>query len=256
MARPTSSVHINADRLVHSASPHVQTRAVIAEWQRIAHRPATLRKVNAWPFMPKEVDDLDQVLELCGFGRPIDDSEADKMLWHMVVQARTDELACQVVFHRMLPSLIAIARRRGKQVSGGITAAMGEVMGAAYFVIRTFPYERRAHKIASNIARDTEYHAFTRETRLVRVPEVHLSDAMMAILPDDDTPMSSWDELAWIISEAENRGLDSFHAEILRDLGNGLNSEEIGERIGKKPRTVRNHRRAAIDSARDVLRVP
>jgi DNA-binding CsgD family transcriptional regulator len=35
-----------------------------------------------------------------------------------------------------------------------------------------------------------------------------------------------------------------------------MNSEEIGEKIGKKPRTVRNHRRAAIDSARDVLRVP
>ena len=63
-------------------------------------------------------------------------------------------------------------------IAGGIDAALGDIIPAAWVVIRTFPHRRRPVKIAANIALDSEYHAFVRDARLRRVQEVPVSPEM------------------------------------------------------------------------------
>ncbi len=228
-------------------------RQIIDEWARLAYRPAVLRRVNSWDFMPHSVDNLDQLLELCGFGRPVNDDAGDNMLWHLVRLAEHDDLAARVVLHRVMPALMAIGRRRGKIMKGGTTAAMSEVLAAAWMVIREFPHERRRTKIASNIVRDAEYYAFVRERRLVRVEERQVEDRVLAWLFDAHRPGFSEMSFDDVLQIALDRGVERRHIELLSKLGSGQHGEEIAVEWGVSARTVRNYRRQAIDAVRKVL---
>ena len=239
--------------LVRSTVRQGPARLVIDEWNRIAHRRATIRRVNSWEFLPRPVEDLNDLLILCGFSRPVDDSDADHVLWHVVRRAEHDDLAAQVALHRVMPALLAIARRRGRLLAGGSSAAMNEVLPAAWMVIRTYPHDRRPVKVASNIVRDSEYMAFVRPHRLRRVEEIAVEDEKLAfILPTDDpwAPTTGLDE---VLYEAETCGVAREHIDLLRALGDGVHGEQIAEQKGLSARTIRNHRRAAIDAVRDAV---
>lgn len=242
--------------LVWSTTSSGPGRQIIDEWARLAHRPAVLRRVNSWDFLPQSVDNLDQLLEMCGFGRPVDDAAGDNMLWNIVRLAEHDELAARVALHRVMPALMSIARRRGKIMKGGMSAAMSEIVASAWMVIRQFPYERRRNKIASNIVRDAEYFAFVRESRLVRVKEVNVDNDILSWLCDDITESMNdmtFDEL--LVTAAE-RGVEQRHIDLLSKLGAGIHGSEIAEQWGVSARTVRNYRRAAIDAVREALLIP
>ena len=227
-------------------------RLVIEEWNRIARRPAVLRRVNAWEFMPREVEHLDELLALCGFGTAVDDSAGDHMLWNVVRLAADDDLAVQVVIHRILPALMAVARRRGRIVPGGPTAAMGELLATAWIVVRTYPWQRRLDKVAANLVRDCEYHAFVRTARLKRVDEVCVEDDILGIL-SGGTGESADIDLDDVLCEAEQQGVGAEHLELLRELAGGRHGHEIALDRGMSPRTIRNKRRAAIDAVRGAL---
>ena len=239
--------------LVWSTTTRGPGRQIIDEWSRLVHRPAVLRRVNSWDFLPHSVDNLDQLLELCGFGRAVDDAAGDNLLWHVVRLAEHDEIAARVALHRVMPALMSVARRRGKIVRGGMNAAMTEIVSAAWMVIRQFPHERRRHKIASNIVRDAEYHAFVRESRLVRVAEVNVDERVLTWLSDgkiDPIDDIGFDEL---LCTAAERGVEPRHIELLAKLGAGVHGSEIAREWGVSPRTVRNYRRIAIEAVREAL---
>ena len=59
-------------------------------------------------------------LPALGFGGAVDDSDSDHLLWHMVVLAEHDLLAARIVLHRVMPALLAVAKRRGAIIAGGI----------------------------------------------------------------------------------------------------------------------------------------
>ncbi len=239
--------------LVWSTTKGGPGRQIIDEWARLAYRPAVLRRVNSWEFMPHSVDNLDQLLELCGFGKAIDDAAGDNMLWHLVRLAEKDELAARVVLHRVMPALLAIGRRRGKIMKGGTNVAMTELLSSAWMVIREFPHERRRAKIASNIVRDAEYYAFVRERRLVRVDERQVEDRVLAWLFDANRPGMNEMTLDEVLQVAVDRGVERRHIELLSKLGSGQHGEEIAVEWGVSSRTVRNYRRLAIDAVREVL---
>lgn len=241
--------------LVWSTTSSGPGRQIIDEWARLAHRPAVLRRVNSWDFLPQPVEHLDQLLELCGFGRAVDDAAGDNMLWHVVRLAEHDELAARVALHRVMPALMAVARRRGKIMKGGMSAAMSEIVASAWMVIRQFPHERRRHKIASNIVRDAEYFAFVREARLVRVQEVNVENDVLTWLFDDKAESINEMTFDELLCAAAERGVEPKHIELLAKLGAGIHGHDIAEEWGVSARTVRNYRRAAIDAVREALLV-
>lgn len=240
-------------RLVWSTATSGPSRQIIDEWERIVHRPRVIRRVNSWDFLPHPVEDLDQLLELCGFGKAADDSVADNILWHVVRLASHDDLAAQVVLHRVLPSVMSIARRRGRIVRGGTSAAMSELIATAWIVIKQFPHDRRRSKIAANLVRDIEYYAFVRDARLKKVTEAQVGDSMLNHIIERPGDVVSDIELGEVLAEAEELGVEREHIELLGKLGAGMHGDEIALEWGVSPRTVRNHRRRAIDAVREVL---
>lgn len=100
--------------LVWSTVTSGPVRQFIDEWARLSHRPSVLRRVNAWDFLPRPVEDLDDLLTVCGFGMPYDDVAGDLVLWHMTRLAAHDDLAARVCLHRIMPAVMSVARRRGR----------------------------------------------------------------------------------------------------------------------------------------------
>ena len=237
--------------LVYSTVTSGPARRVIDEWEHLRSRRTTLRTVNSWDFMPHAVDDLDDVLELCGFGRAIDDHDGDKLLWHLVKHAETCDIAARIVLHRILPALMAMAKRRGQLTHGGMEAAMSDILATAWCVIREYPHQRRHHKVAANLVRDTEYHAFVRHHRLRHVDETQVGDEMLQRMIESNTNDTSY-EIVDVLNEAAEMGVDPRHLELLREFASGRTSDDIAARLGVSSRTVRNHKRNAVDAMRDA----
>jgi len=229
------------------------SRQIVDEWTRYSRRPAILRHVNAWEFMPRRVEHLDEVLELAGFGRAIDDADGDQFLWHLVREAEHDDIAARIVLHRMMPSIMNMARRRGPVFHGGIEAAMNDAIGTAWMIIRTFPHQRRTRKIAANIARDTENYAFVRQHRLRRVPEVQVGDEMLRDAFEYRYTPDSANDFDDVMAEARENGARRRHIELLQRLASGEHSRDIAAETGISPRTVRQHRKDAVEEVRRVL---
>lgn len=224
-----------------SAGP---ARDMINEWERLRRRPATLRHVNQWGFLPRSVSDLDEVLELAGFGRAIDDVDGDRVLWHLVREGEHDDIAARIVLHRILPPLMAIAKRRGRVVQGGAHVAMVDVLATAWFVIRQYPHHRRHHKVAVNLVRDIEYNAFVRHHRLRHVDEHQVGDDVLYQLIENNC--DSYEGLAIVLQDAEDMGVDEKHIALLRKFSEGKRNEDVAKIMGISSRTVRNYKRSAI----------
>lgn len=239
--------------LVWSTVTSGPARDMINEWERLRRRPAILRHVNAWDFLPQPINDLDQLLELSGFGRPIDDAEGDALLWLLVREAEHDDIAARVVLHRLLPPLMAMARRRGRVVHGGASTAMVDILAQAWFVIRQYPHHRRHHKVAANLVRDIEYHAFVRHHRLRHVDERYVGDDLLYQLVQDtsSTGTSSWDA---VVNDAVAMGVDEQHLKLLQYFIDGSCNDDVAQVLGVSSRTIRNYKRAAIDAIQDAYR--
>ena len=229
------------------------SRQIIDEWARYARRPAIVRHVNSWAFMPRRIEHLDEVLELAGFGRAIDDTDGDQFLWHLVREAEHDEVAARIVLHRMMPSIMNMARRRSRVFQGGLEMAINDAVGTAWMIIRTFPHQRRPRKIAANIAKDTEYYAFVRQHRLKRVKEQQVGDEILRGVFEDPQTHGDSKDFDNAMAEAEESGVKAHHIELLNRLANGEHSRDIAAAEGVSPRTVRQHRKDAVDEVRRVL---
>ena len=236
---------LNSDTpLVWSTISTGPARDMINEWERLRRRPATLRHVNNWPFLPRPVSDLDEVLELAGFGRAIDDVDGDQLLWHLVREGEHDNIAARIVLHRILPPLMAMAKRRGRVVQGGAQTAMVDVLATAWFVIRQYPHHRRHHKVAANLVRDIEYNAFVRHHRLRHVDESQVGDDVLYQLIENN--VFSYDGLTHVLQDAQEMGVDEKHISLLREFSKGKKNEDVAEMMGISSRTVRNYKRSAI----------
>lgn len=236
---------LNSDTsLVWSTISAGPARDMINEWERLRRRPPTLRHVNTWEFLPRPVTDLDEVLEFAGFGRAIDDVDGDRVLWHLVREGEHDDLAARIVLHRILPPLMAIAKRRGRVVQGGAQVAMVDILATAWFVIRQYPHHRRRHKVAANLVRDIEYNAFVRHHRLRHVDEHQVGDDVLYQLLENNC--ASYEGLAIVLQDAQDMGVDEKHIALLREFSEGKRNEEVAQLMGISSRTVRNYKRSAI----------
>ena len=127
---------------------------------------------------------------------------------------------------------------------------MNEAIGAAWLAIRQFPHHRRHHKIAANLVRDIEYHAFVREYRLKRVTESQIGNEMMVNVPHDPQIDPLAERLDDVLCEALENGVSVEHIVLLERLAHGETTDQLAQEVGLSTRTLRNRRRDAINAVR------
>lgn len=236
---------------VHHPSAHLPViRHLVEEWSMMSIRNQNLRRINGWGLPGTPINNLDDVLVRAGFGTGITDSNGDQYLLLLVRRAAQDELAARIVLQRILPPLLAIARRRGRIIRGGIDEALTETLSHAWELIRTYPAERRPAKVAANLVRDAEYFAFVRDSRK-RTVAVDIKPAdELERLAEPQQECSASDELWRLLYEADQKGMTPKRLDVLRRLANGESFELVAADYGVAIRTVRTWRKEGITELR------
>ena len=240
-----------------SIPPANFTDRLRAEWSARCHVPDLHRRLVAWGLDHVTVsttDPLGDVLRAVGFDAPWDDTAADVRLARLVAAAAADELAARIVLQRILPGLVGIGMRRGR-LGDGVAPCVDELVGTAWMVIRSYPIERRPHRVAANLLRDIEYQAFVRPTRLAhcerevpREPD-RLPDAT------DGGRTEPMFELVAALDEAVRRGLSDDDRRLLALAASTHRADDATEALGISDRTWRARKRAAAERAGALLRV-
>jgi len=232
------------------------------EWQRLSRCPRSVRTANSWRLCPEDFASLDDLLAAAGFRGKKCDSVADQVLARLVRRAATDPLAARIVLQRVMPPMVAIARRRGKSCGGGFDEAMASVLSHVWEVIRTYQIERRPAKIAANIVRDTEYFAFVRGNRS-RPLHVSLDEmpehATMKLATDADgnrlsggygpAEIASSVLVRELLREARMNDLSAQSTRVLEALCDKTLAEYAAA-LGISERMARNIRREAVNELR------
>lgn len=213
-------------------------------------RNYNIRQVNGWGLPGTAISNLDDVLVRAGFGTGVSDSIGDQYLLLLVKRAAHDELAARIVLQRILPPLLAIARRRGRITRGGIDEALTETLSYAWELIRTYPAERRPAKVAANLVRDAEYFAFVRNSRKRTVAiDIKPADELERLAEPPQEGTAS-DELWRLLHEADQKGMTPKRLDVLRRLANGESFELVAADYGVAIRTVRTWRKEGITELR------
>lgn len=236
-----------------------------SEWARLLRCPDVLNEVNRWGLQSTRFWSLDDVLRATGYRGDKLDCVADQVFAGLVRRAATDPVAARIALQRVLPPIVAIARRRGRAHNLGFEQAFGRVLSHAWEVIVTYPIERRPTKIAANIVRDTEYFAFVRDDRRRPVHESiddgrDYSDPMFATdlhgyaLNPKGRPQApdSADELRELLQEARRSQVSERSLRILIALST-QSTEEFAQANGITARTARTWRRDAINELRERM---
>lgn len=195
--------------------------------------------------------DLEGLLVAAGY-RPRSDPAtagdpvaADECLAELVRSAATDPLAARIVLQRLLPGLLAIARRRGH---GGWTRthlAFDELLAASWVVIRRFPIDRRPHRVAAHLLQDIEYQAFTRPARLRRVVAEPTAPADLDRPVEGRHGCSPFEEVVEVLLDGRQAGLAPDDLRLAADLASGRPLAECAAERGVRERTER-YRRARV----------
>ncbi|MEO5975347.1 MAG: helix-turn-helix domain-containing protein [Ilumatobacteraceae bacterium] len=236
---------------IHHPSAHLPViRHLVDEWSMMGSRSHNLRQVNGWGLPGTPLISLDDVLVRAGFGTGVADSNGDQYLLLLVKRAAHDELAARIVLQRILPPLLAIARRRGRIIRGGVDEALTETLSHAWELIRTYPAERRPAKVAANLVRDAEYFAFVRNSRKKTVAVVIKPADELERLAEPQQISSPSDELWRLLHEADQKGMTPKRLDVLRRLANGDSFELLAADYGVAIRTVRTWRKEGITELR------
>jgi len=256
MTQQTASATAHT-RLIRTNPTNRALRGVLAEWDAVTVNRRAVRRANTWGLPGEPVATLDEMVRRAGFSQPKQCDEADAYLLALVKIAADDPLAARIVLQRILPPLIGIARRRGNRIGGGVDTAISDLLTQAWFVITSYPVERRPRKIAANIVRDIEYFEYVannrqRKTTVQFVEHQHFTVAESPLALSSSHPGPD-DDIRIFMLELERRGVNPVRIEILRLSCDGWRSAEIGERLGLKERTARWQRAAALSAAREII---
>jgi ATP/maltotriose-dependent transcriptional regulator MalT len=199
---------------------------------------------------------LDDIVALAGrvpptapIGSEADDvvARCDALLATLVQLAEHDDLALRVVLQRLMPGLVAAARRRA---GAALAEGFDEVVGAAVAVVRSHGADHRPH-LAARLVRAAEYHAFVRPHRRqmvqVAVAPQHLERA-------DTRVTHAFDELVELLVVA-HRHLGQRDLQLVRLIMSGATPPQMAEALQVSVRTVTNHRHALVHRLRQAALV-
>ena len=215
------------------------------EWTRLRTLPEHLRTASTWRIVDRPVDSLDEILVAVGYeGERMPDTE--RRLRQLVALARDDELAARVVIQRILPALLAVVRRRRGQADD----VFEELIGAAWIAVRTYNPTRSPGSIAAALISDADYNAFRADTR-------RRSSTERPVDPQADDVAhvhepSSCEQLAELLADAADAGVDADDLELLRQLLAAPTTIQLAEVLQITPRTIRNRRDRITSRLREV----
>jgi hypothetical protein len=176
-----------------------------------------------------------------------DDDIADVALATAVRRAATDEGAARLVLERILPGLVAIARRRSGLSVGSTADELHEVVATAWIAIRTYPIERRPRRIASNLVRDAEYLMYVKHARVRQVDET--ASAVLPDLAPSSTATSTAAEIVDLLIDGRAAGLDRDNLALFGRLAlTDVSVFALADELVITPRTVLNRRKATAQA--------
>jgi DNA-binding CsgD family transcriptional regulator len=245
-------------------SPVVRRTDLLArldlEWDALRRRPSVVQRASRWQLGITFVS-LDEIVCAAGFWstrearlaaatRPsAEGPSADEVLVRLVTAARHDPVAARVVLQRLLPGLVARARRWVGHDDDA--EAVDELVTAAWTVIRTYPIERRSAYLVARLLRDTEYQAFVKPTR--RLGTHTATDPARLDRPApverDPEPLA---ELAELVAIGRATVLTDDDIELVRLLVSGRPLHEVAAERKVSVRTVWNHRESLVHRLRQV----
>lgn len=237
------------------ATDRTSAQFLFAEWDQLRGEPRSVRRARSWDLPGEPPHDLDEVLRRAGYSGDRHCDDADRYLYGLVRIAATDDLAARVVLQRILPGLVAAARRRGRVQAEGQRRVFDELLATSWVLIRTFPVERRTRRIAANLLRDAEYHTYVRAQRLrARALEV-LTDELHRSPSDDLDPgrlvvEDPRRELTELLDQLTAAGLAPDDVALLRALGEGESVHSVAGRLRVSDRAVRARRARVIERVR------
>ena len=216
----------------------------------LARRPDAVARANRWGVVPWRLAHLDELLRATGFG--VEDTAAHNLvLARLVVIGRHDELAARVAMQRVLPGLLATARRRRCFERN----AFEELAGAAWLAIRSCRAEAKEH-VAAYLVRDAAYRAFTAPSRRRSATEIAVDPRTLDEEPAVER-VGPCEELALLLADARESGVPGADIDLFRQLADVGSPGRVARIREVTPRTIRNHRdraaarlrQAALDAA-------
>ena len=177
--------------------------------------------------------------------------EPNDVVRRLLGVARADELAARIVLQRVLPGL----RQRANRWSFGdfqpdSDGALGDLVGVAWLLIRSYDVEQRRGFAVANLVRDSAYYAFIAPKRRRSSGECPTDPLSM----NDQQPApesSPCTELAELLVEAHRAGVDRGELELVRHLAAGDGTTEaLAERDHVTSRAIRYRRTRAIEHLR------
>ena len=242
--RPSESAAADDAPMPTTVCHSVPSRCPLAvrlqrEWLALSQRRAVVRRAQNWG-LGLSFSSLDDLLAATGHravGAPAP-----------VEELPAEVVAARVLLQRLLPGLVAAARRWERR-HGTATDAFDEVVAAAWVVVREYPYERRPHHLVANLLRDAEYHAFIRPRRRLVVHVPVATDRLDR--PVDHERLDPLRELADVV--ACTPLLTAHEHELLVLLLSGRTTLDIAAELHVSERTVRAHRESMVGRMREAI---
>ncbi|MFV0309234.1 MAG: hypothetical protein ACK5OX_15985 [Desertimonas sp.] len=218
------------------------------EWAMLRRRPEALVAAARWRVV-EPLEDLDDVLVAVGH-RAEPSAERDARLAQLVGHARTDQLAARVVLQRLVPGLLGEVRRQGRRDRSTV-GAFEELVGHAWIVIRVAALPVHTPCVAARLVDAARYRAFVAPRRRRSFHEVVVDPSKFAETPASLDP-TAFEELAALLGEAREHGLDRDDLVLMRDLMRAESPAALARAREVTPRTIRNHRDRAVHSIRQL----
>jgi hypothetical protein len=227
-------------------SPERLGDRLFAEWDRLRRDPDAVGHAAGWHLTGTPPGDLDDVLAAAGFGA-VATPATEAAFRRLLAIAADDALAGRVALQRLLPGLLARARRH----AAGAPQAFEELVGAAWIAIATFDPRRRPSCLAAALVGDAEHRAFRAPLRRRRLAEVATEldfDAVAAADTHDD----ALQELAQVFRIARLGGVADDDIDLLRRLIVAERAEDVAIELNVTSRTVRNRRARITQRLREL----
>lgn len=217
------------------------------EWSTLRVDRHALVSAAGWRIVDVELRDLDQLLVAVGHGARGTDPDGERRLRRLVDVAVDDTLAGRIVLQRLMPGLLALARRRWRT---GESDPFGELVGAAWIAVRTFNPRRRPACLAAALIDEIDERTYRRHWRRASRSEIPTCtgdfDGIVA-----DTVCHPVEEIAALLRLARAARLPTDDIDLVRQLLAG-STHEVAKSLDVTPRTVRNRRDRVTARLRDL----